>query len=191
MDEGVDGALVNEVARRTTASSGSGTRVLENDRNRGDHKRRCGGVGVAPAVGSRWFRHSGGMAPMDLASHSGRYLSFAEREEISILRAQNRGVCEIARLTGRDKSTISRELRRNAATRGGKLEYRASVAQWKADLVAKRPKDTKLATNPELQDYVQQRLSGEVEHEDESGVALGPEPTGHQHHWSSAHSRGI
>ena len=68
-------------------------------------------------------------------------------------------------------------MRRNAATRGGKLEYRASVAQWKADLVAKRPKETKLDTDPELQEYVKQRLSGEVEHEDELGVALGPEPT--------------
>jgi hypothetical protein len=29
-------------------------------------------------------------------------------------------------------------MRRNAATRGGKLEYRASVAQWKAELVARR-----------------------------------------------------
>lgn len=132
-------------------------------------------VGVSAAVGARWFRHGGGMPPMDLAPLSGRYLSFEEREEIAILRAQKRGVNEIARLIGRDKSTISRELRRNAATRGGKLEYRASVAQWKSDLVAKRPKDTKLATNSQLQDYVQQRLSGQVEHDDGSGVALGPE----------------
>jgi hypothetical protein len=45
----------------------------------------------------------------------------------------------IARALGRAPSTISRELRRNAATRGGKLDYRASVAQWKADLLARRP----------------------------------------------------
>ncbi len=43
---------------------------------------------------------------------------------------------EIARRIGRSPSTVSRELTRNAATRGGKLEYRASVAQWKAELVA-------------------------------------------------------
>lgn len=35
---------------------------------------------------------------------------------------------------GRSPSTISRELRRNAATRNGKLECRASTAQSKADL---------------------------------------------------------
>ena len=68
------------------------------------------------------------MPPMDLAPLSGRYLSFREREEIAILKAQGTGVREIARQLGRSPSTISRELRRNAATRGGKLEYRASVA---------------------------------------------------------------
>jgi IS30 family transposase len=42
----------------------------------------------------------------------------------------------IAQAMSRSPSTISRELRRNAATRAGKLEYRASVAQWKSELVA-------------------------------------------------------
>jgi IS30 family transposase len=55
----------------------------------------------------------------------GRYLSFHEREEIATLNAQGAGVGEIARRLNRAPSTISRELRRNAATRGGKLEYRA------------------------------------------------------------------
>ena len=51
---------------------------------------------------------------------------------------------EIARRIGRDPGTISRELRRNAATRGGKRGYRAGVAQWKAQQAAKRPKTAKL-----------------------------------------------
>jgi len=97
-----------------------------------------------------------------LSGPSGRYLSFAEREEIALLRAHDRGVREIARLLDRDPATISRELRRNAATRGGQLEYRASVAQWKADLAARRPKTAKLATNDQLRDYVQDRLAGTV-----------------------------
>ena len=74
-------------------------------------------AGVSQAVGSRWFRHAGGMPPIMLAPLSGRYLSFAEREEISILRGQQLGVREIARRVGRSPSTISRELRRNASTR--------------------------------------------------------------------------
>lgn len=102
------------------------------------------------------------MAPISLAEPSGRYLSFAEREEIALLNAQDHGVREIARRLGRDPSTISRELRRNAATRGGKWEYRASVAQWKAELAARRPKAAKLATNDTLRDYVQARLAGVI-----------------------------
>ena len=87
------------------------------------------------------------MPPISLAEPSGRYLSFEEREEIAILKAQGNGVRTIARAIGRDPGTISRELRRNAATRGGKLEYRASVAQRKAQEAAKRPKTAKMVTN--------------------------------------------
>jgi transposase, IS30 family len=93
---------------------------------------------------------------------SDRYLSFSEREEIGLLSAQGLGVREIARRIERSPSTVSRELTRNAATRGGRLEYRASVAQWKAELIARRPKPAKLATNPRLRHYVQERLEGKV-----------------------------
>ena len=100
-----------------------------------------------------------------------RYLCFAEREEIALLRAEGKGVREIAREIGRSPSTISRELRRNAATRGGKLEYRASVAQWKAELVARRPKTAKLAADDRLREYVQDRLAGKVRRPDGTVVA--------------------
>src|SRR5919206_1599059 len=119
-------------------------------------------VGVSQAAGTRWFRERGGMPLFLVAPVKGRYLSFAEREEIAMLNGQGLGVREIARRVGRDPSTISRELRRNAATRAGKLEYRASVAQWKADLLARRPKAAKLVTNQRLREYVQERLSGQV-----------------------------
>jgi IS30 family transposase len=128
-------------------------------------------VGVSQAVGGRWFRHGGGMPSVDLAPLSGRYLSFREREEIAILKVQGAGVRQIARELRRAPSTISRELRRNAATRGGRLDYRASVAQWKADLVARRPKTAKLVVNERLHDYVQQRLSGQVCRPDGTPVA--------------------
>src|SRR4051794_8095501 len=91
-----------------------------------------------------------------------RHLSFAEREEIAILRAQEHGVREIARRLARAPSTISRELRRNAATRGGDLEYRATTAQWHAERSARRPKPAKLAANTALRRYVQDRLAGLV-----------------------------
>ena len=130
--------------------------------------------GVSAPVGSRWFRNAGGMSPLSLVPPSGRYLSFAEREEVALLNAQQLGVREIARKLGRSPSTISRELRRNAATRGGKLEYRASIAQWKAERQARRPKTAKLAENDQLRQYVQDRLAGEVAAPDGTPVR-GPE----------------
>lgn len=87
-----------------------------------------------------------------------------------MLKAQGAGVREIARRLGRSPSTISRELRRNAATRGGKLDYRASVAQWKSEMVARRPKTAKLTTNDRLREYVQERLSGQVRRPDGTAV---------------------
>jgi IS30 family transposase len=133
-------------------------------------------VGVSWPVGSRWFRHAGGMPPLGLAEPTGRYLSFHEREELALLKAQGLGVRAIARRLGRDPGTISREIRRNAATRGGKLEYRASVGQWKAQTAARRPKPAKLASNPRLQEYVQTRLSGQLQRPDGS-TAAGPTTT--------------
>ena len=124
------------------------------------------GAGVSAPVGVRWFREAGGMPPSTLApsskSLSGRYLSFAEREELAIQHAQGLGVRQIARNMGRSGSTISRELRRNAATRGGDLDYRASTAQWHAERAARRPKAAKLALNMALRTYVQDRLAGMV-----------------------------
>jgi IS30 family transposase len=120
------------------------------------------------------------MPPPNLVELSGRYLSFAEREEIALLHAQDFGVREIARRIERSPSTISRELRRNAATRSGGLEYRASTAQWHSELKAKRPKASKLAANEELREYVQERprtfcaeLAGTIA--GANGETLGPD----------------
>jgi IS30 family transposase len=135
-------------------------------------------AGVSPAVGVRWFRRSGGMPPTHFSRSSkppsGRYLSFTEREEIAILRAQGHGVRAIADRLGRPPSTISRELRRNAARRHGAAEYRATTAQWHADQSARRPKPAKLAVNPTLRDYVQDRLVGMIATPDGTPIA-GPE----------------
>jgi IS30 family transposase len=125
-------------------------------------ERAAEAVGVSQPVGTRWFRHRGGMPLFLSVPVSARYLSFSEREEIAVLQAQGVGVREIARLIDRSPSTVSRELTRNAATRSGKLEYRASVAQWKSELAARRPKPAKLVMNPRLHQYVQDRLEGKI-----------------------------
>ena len=130
-------------------------------------------AGVSSPVAFRWFRHAGGVNPCLPTSVSGRYLSFSEREEIAVLRAQGLGVRAIARELGRCPSTISQELRRNASTRTWRLEYRASIAQWHAERRARRPKVAKLAMSAQLHDYVQARLAGVVRAA--NGHALGPE----------------
>src|SRR3954449_8144451 len=124
------------------------------------------GANIPQAVGGRWFRKAGGMPPAMFGTSarplSGRYLSFAEREGIALLRAQGCTVREVARHIGRAASTISRELRRNAATRSGGLDYRATTAQWHAERSARRPKQTKLVLNAALRIYVEERLAGVV-----------------------------
>ena len=108
------------------------------------------------------------MSTISLDESSGRYLCFAEREEIALGLAAGEGVRAIARRLGRAPSTISREIRREvrghrrvigpngaAAAR----RYRASVAQAQAEQAARRPKVAKLVAQPRLRDYVQDKLS--------------------------------
>jgi hypothetical protein len=129
---------------------------------------------VSSPVGYRWFRHAGGVNPCLPPTVSGRYLSFSEREDIALFRAQSHGVREIARRVRRvagSPSTISRELRRNASTRTWRLDYKATIAQWHAEPRACRPK---LAESERLRTWVQDRLAGEVKLPD--GTTVGPKP---------------
>ena len=117
-------------------------------------------AGVSPAVGIRWFREGGGMPTVTLHPLSGRYLSFAEREEIAICACADAGVREIARQTGRSPSTISRELRRNAATRSGA----SSIApRPPSGMPTGAPGDPRPPSSPRTWScarYVQDRLAG-------------------------------
>jgi IS30 family transposase len=127
--------------------------------------------GVSQPVGTRLFRDAGGMRDISTVPLSGRFLSFVEREEIALLRVQGAGVREIARSLGRAPSTISRELRRNASSRSGQIDYRAINAQWHSDRRARRPKAAKLVTNERLHHYVQDRLDGAITRRDGSTAA--------------------
>ena len=119
-------------------------------------------VGVSGGTGRRWFVERGGVMPRVGAQVRTRSLSFAEREEIAMLRASGAGVREVARALGRSPSTISRELRRVRHHRGPgnyhRPRYRASTAQADADRQARRPKEAKLATHLRLRGEVQRRL---------------------------------
>jgi hypothetical protein len=96
-------------------------------------------AGVSPAVGSRWFREGGGMPPS--AAPRCRGVSCRSPSEKRPPSSAPK-TSECARPPGGwdGPSTSSRELRRNAATRGGRLEYRATTAQWHADRRAERPR---------------------------------------------------
>jgi DNA-binding CsgD family transcriptional regulator len=63
---------------------------------------------VSGPVGSRWFRHAGGMPPIELAPASGRYRSFTEREDIAIMRAQGISMRQITIRIDGSPSTIDK-----------------------------------------------------------------------------------
>ena len=113
-------------------------------------------VGVSRTVSTRWFSQAGGMTPIELHDPSGRYLSITEREEIAVWNGHV-SVREIGRRLGRSPSTISRELKRNAASDS---QYRARLAQAHAERRLRRPKVSKLARREALREYVQNKLGG-------------------------------
>jgi len=120
-------------------------------------------AGISFSTGKRWFWERGGVMPaVGSMRPSGRSLSFAEREEIGLLRAAGCGVRAIARELGRSPSTVSRELRRvprsSSDRHRERRRYRASVAQADADRKSKRAKPARLATNVRLRGQVQDRL---------------------------------
>lgn len=83
-------------------------------------------------------------------------LSLRERDRIAVYRAQECSLREIARRLGRDKGTISRELRRNRAliydAYGGGNAHRRARARKRA--AGRRPR----LKSPRLQAYVQRHL---------------------------------
>lgn len=122
-------------------------------------------AGLSQPVGSRLFRKAGGTPPAMFRSSakplSGRYLSLAEREEISLLKVQGHSIWEIGRRLGRAASTVSREWRPNGHPRRGWI-IGPQLANGNADRSARRPKPTKLAPNAALRTYVEERLAGSV-----------------------------
>jgi IS30 family transposase len=118
---------------------------------------------VSDGVGRRWFRECGGVSPVDLVEPVGRYLSLAEREEISRGLVAELSLRAIAVRLGRVASTISRELARFAEDHPGK-EYRAVAAQRDAEARARRPKPRKLEHEPlraRVQDGLEKHWSPE------------------------------
>ena len=98
-------------------------------------------------------REAGGMAPI-WPGRSRKHLSLEEREEISRGLALDQSLSVIAQGLGRPTSTVSREVQRN----GGRLNYRAALADRATCQRAKRPKATKLDQQPALRVFVENGL---------------------------------
>ena len=82
------------------------------------------------------------------------HLTFAERRILYRLKKRGKSNTEIGELMGRHRSTVSRELNRNTGQRG----YRPKQAQRLADerrLASRRPHKM---TDPQVHQYVQDRL---------------------------------
>jgi IS30 family transposase len=131
-------------------------------------------VGLEPDTGRDWFRQAGGVVPAFVTKlPSGRFLSFAEREEIFAGVERGDSIRRMARELERTPSTVLRELRRNMRQRYRRRspwppsarrewDYRPSRAQTRAELRACRPKPAKLATNVALRVLVEAKLQQQL-----------------------------
>jgi len=118
-----------------------------------------GGLGVAGAAAGAGIGHSaawrllgeaGGVKANGPIAGGGRYLSFAEREEIAVGLAAGESRRSIAARLGRHPSTVGREIARNGPRAGG---YRARAAEAQAQCRARRPNPAKLAVRGRLREY--------------------------------------
>ena len=96
---------------------------------------------------------SGGVQPRH-PTRASRHLSAREREEISRGLAAGLKNAEIARLLGRPRCTVGREIARN----GGRQAYRAEAAEQRCVEQARRPKICLLAHNEPLRQAVAEKL---------------------------------
>lgn len=99
------------------------------------------------------LRESGGVQPRQ-PQRAAAHLSASEREEISRGLACGLKNSEIARLLGRPRCTVGREIGRN----GGRQGYRAEAAEQRRLEQAKRPKVCLLAANEPLRLVVAEKL---------------------------------
>lgn len=112
------------------------------------------GLGRQSSSVRQLVRRTGGVAPPMVKSRSSRFLSLAEREEISRGVLAGLSCRAIAAQLRRSPSTISREIKRN----GSPNLYRAHLAEGATVIRARRPKSAKLALNPMLRGLVEAKL---------------------------------
>ena len=129
------------------------------------NREACTIVGINVRTGKRWRNgrnptgSHAGAPPITSAAPSavrGRFLGEDERIVIADRRCAGATLQQIATELGRDRSTISRELRRNAHPVS--RDYRPHAAQARAEARRPRPKTSKIAANPALRQIIQDGL---------------------------------
>ncbi|WP_202614172.1 IS30 family transposase [Marisediminicola antarctica] len=123
-------------------------------------------IDTSRRTGRRILVDAGGVRPRRGRALKGRCLTFGQREEIAIRRAQGQSLRQIGAAIGRSPSTVSRELRRNAVVGVG---YRATSAHALAFERASRPKPAKLHVNAQLRGIVERDLKKRYSPEQISG----------------------
>ena len=144
---------------------------------RGERSERRGvEAGVSPAVGVRWFREGGGMPTVTSGSAVGAV------PVVRRARGDRAAACAVAAGCARSRGSSGARRRRSRGSCGATprraaagLDYRATTAQWHADLRARRPKPAKLAVNERLRELrAGAAVWGACKRPDGSAVA-GPE----------------
>ena len=96
------------------------------------------------------LRPLGGVIRREIWDQGLRRLSLQERIDIRVGLEQRLSMRCIAAKLNRSPSTVSREINAN----GGRTSYKPLAAHRRAELNARRPKATKLASNPQLLERV-------------------------------------
>lgn len=89
------------------------------------------------------------------------HLTADERDEIAVLRAGGASLAEIGEQLGRDKSTISRELRRNRAT-GRRTAYYAQSAHQRSRHRWFESHQKERMSDPALKAYVEEKIRSKL-----------------------------
>lgn len=110
------------------------------------HREIAGQVSVSLGSIGNVLRPLGGVIRKDMLEPTGKRLSLEDRVEIRIGLGSGESIRSIARRLGRAPSTVSREV----AAGGGPRAYRPVAAHRRATVAARRPKPTKLGSNPVL-----------------------------------------
>jgi len=124
-------------------------------------------TGVSKSAIYRMHHSVGGVYRPPTVTYSKRYLDREERYEIARLWDAGNTITDVAKMVRRSKSTVSRELKRNANPGTDRYEpERADRLAWDRQ---RRPKESKLSQSGPLREKVQKMLNDRCSPDQVSG----------------------